>query len=602
MSDFEIQNLTLDALRATYQSGATTPAQLIKTLRAQAESQQDYNAWITLLSEEQLDGYLKYLDGKSLEDLPLYGVPFAIKDNIDLAGVETTAACPDFAYIPEQSAFVVDLLLRAGAIPLGKTNLDQFATGLVGVRSPYGEGKNVFNRDYLSGGSSAGSAIATALGQVSFALGTDTAGSGRVPAAFNNLIGHKPTKGLISNTGVVPACKSLDCVSIFSLQANDAAYLLDIMAQYDEADCFARPNRYDNIARYFNGQVAADFKFGVPKQLDFQGDPETQSLYQQAISELTELGGEAVELDFEPFLNAAKLLYEGPWVAERWWATQMVEPESMLDVIATIIKGAEGATAAQAFDAQYQLQALKKQCDALLANVDFVVTPTTPTVYTRMQLQDQPIQLNSVLGTYTNFMNLLDYSATAVPMGWLSSGVAWGVTLFADAFKDILLLNYSAALQQSLAQQQSLTLGATGHPFKLSETLAPAVSDAIQVAVCGAHLAGQPLNWQLTERGASLVAKTHSAPCYQLFALPDGKRPAMVRNEQQGDAIEVEVWQLPKTAFGSFVAGIPAPLGIGKVELADGSFVPGFICEHDGIAGAKDVSEFKGWRGWLANR
>jgi allophanate hydrolase len=593
-----IHNLSLAALQGAYARGDFTPRELIAQLLAQARRQDQYNAWIRLLDETELEPYLRALESPLAKKLPLYGVPFAIKDNIDLAGIPTTVACPDFAYTPVKNAAVVSVLIGAGAIPLGKTNLDQFATGLVGTRSPYGEGKNSFNPDYISGGSSAGSAIATALGQVSFALGTDTAGSGRVPAVLNNLVGHKPTRGLLSTRGVVPACRTLDCVSIFALSCEDAATVTDIAAWYDIDDPYARPNVFSNRRRYLNEAPRA-FRFGVPSELDFQGDAETRALFNDSVARLQALGGEVVSLDFSPFLQAAKLLYEGPWVSERWLATRDVERSAMLPVIRQIIDGAEGNTAADAFAAQYRLAALKKQCDNLMLDLDFVLTPTCPRFYTRAEMAAQPLLNNSLLGTYTNFVNLLDYSATAIPVGFTASGVPWGVTLFGAAFEDIALLGFAGMLHRDCC----LPLGATGHrPAPAAGTVAPVLAKEIEVVVCGAHLQGQPLNWQLTERGALMLQKTMSAPCYQLYALPDGKRPAMVRDENGGTAIEVEVWLLPHDSFGSFVAGIPAPLGIGKVELADGRWLSGFICDAYGLAGATNISSYGSWRNWLAAR
>ncbi len=592
-------NLNITALKNAYKDKQFTPKALLHRLREQALEQQDYNAWITLLSPEQLDGYLNKLNEYSIDDLPLYGVPFAIKDNIDLAGVPTTAACPDFAYTPSDNAFVVDQLIKAGAIPLGKTNLDQFATGLVGVRCPYGEGKNTFNPDYVSGGSSAGSAISTALGQVSFALGTDTAGSGRVPAAFNNLIGHKPTKGLFSNTGLVPACLSLDCITVFALNTQDAALVTQVAGQYDTQDSYARKNSPTNQLRYFEPKVPSQFTFGVPTELDFYNNSETQALFEHTIERLQALGGKKVDVDFTPFTEAAKLLYEGPWVAERWLATKDVKRESMLEVIQTIIGSAESKTAADAFDAQYQLQAYKKICDAQVNAVDFMLTPTCPTQFTREELRQEPIKYNSILGTYTNFMNLLDYSATNIPVGRTENGVSWGVTLFSHAFTDMMLLSYGGALHKELDLPQG-TSNLSLEPF--TENGIPKPSNMINVVVCGAHLEGFPLNWQLTEREAKLVAKTKSSDHYQLYALPDGKRPAMLRDDDQGSAIEVEVWSMPIEHFGSFVAGIPAPLGIGKVELADGSWHCGFMSEGNVVADATNITEFGGWANYIQSK
>lgn len=592
----ELTNIALPTLKAAYREQRITPRQLILEKRQQALAQNDNCAWIYLLDEQQLEPYLARLESLAPDALPLYGVPFAIKDNIDLAGIPTTAACEAFRYIPEESATVVAALIAAGAVPLGKTNLDQFATGLVGTRSPFGEVKNAFNPEYISGGSSAGSAVSTSLGQVSFALGTDTAGSGRVPAVLNNLIGHKPTRGLLSNTGMVRACRTLDCISIFALTAADAVAVLDVAAQFDAEDEYSRHNTAANRQRYFSEVPSGSFTFGVPDQLDFQGNPETEQLFADAVQTLQQLGGEPVTVEIAPFLEVARLLYEGPWVSERWLATEGVNPDDMLPVIREIISGADGKTAAYAFRAQYRLAALKRVCDQAMAGMDFLLTPTMPTLYTREQLREEPIRRNSINGTYTNFVNLLDFSATAVPIGFTASGVPWGVTLVADACADIRLLSFAAQLQRAV----NLPLGAASDP--LPDTLVqglPQLPAYVDVVVCGAHLQGQPLNWQLLERGAQLKELTQSANCYQLYALPDGKRPAMTRVQQGGVAVEVEVWSMPTESFGSFVAGIPEPLGIGKVELKDGRWLSGFICDDYGLAGAVNISQFGSWRAYL---
>lgn len=594
-------NLSLESVTQSYTSGEVTPRTLILQLREQALAQSDYNAWIHLMSEQELEPYLARLEALSPDDLPLYGIPFAIKDNIDLAGIPTTAACPDFAYEPEESAFVVQQLIDAGAIPLGKTNLDQFATGLVGVRSPYGEGKNSFNPDYISGGSSSGSAIATALAQVSFALGTDTAGSGRVPAVLNNLIGHKPTKGLLSNRGLVPACKSLDCISIFALNTQDTASILNIVAKYDRADPYARKNALGNTLRTFSTTIPKGITVGVPATLDFQGNEHTQNMFAESVQQLETLGAKIKTIDLNPFIEAAKLLYEGPWVAERYLATRTIQPESRLNVINTIVSQAEKQTVADCFTALYRLQELKRACDDTMESVDCLVLPTSPTFYRRTELEEKPIEYNSIMGTYTNFVNLLDYSATAVPTGFTPCGVPWGVTLIGKAFEDYRLLGFAGALQQSYNNPQ----GATEYPLAQS-SITPTLTNpqTIDIVVCGAHLKDQPLNWQLTERGGVFKELTHSSFHYSLYALLDGKRPAMVRTHQDGcgHAIEIEVWSLPLEALGSFVAHIPAPLGIGKVETIDGRWLCGFVCEAEGHAGARDISSYGGWRHWLATR
>lgn len=596
-------DMTITGLQQHYRNGDFTPAQMLRLLRdANDEYNQTNPVWIHLLSPEQLESYLVKLQGKTAEDLPLFGIPFAIKDNIDLAGVPTTAACPDFTYTPDKNAFVVQLLLDAGAIPLGKTNLDQFATGLVGVRSPepWGPCHNALNPEYISGGSSSGSGVTVARGLVSFSLGTDTAGSGRVPASLNNIVGLKPSKGLFSTTGLVPACRSLDCITVFSLTVQDANTVFDIAAQFDPEDAFSRRNPYENGKRYFSAD-STPLTIGVPaaSQLNFFGNEEAETLFANSLEQLKGLGATLVEIDFEPFASAARLLYEGPWVAERYLATQeLIErsPESMLPVIHTIISGGNKPSALDAFQAQYRLQGFAQQAQLELAKVDAVVIPTNGNIYTVDEVLNNPIQLNSNMGYYTNFMNLLDCSGVAVPSGFYENGVGFGVTFYHKAFQDKRLLSLAAALQQST----QLPLGATACKLQKPTSIRPA-PDTINVVVCGAHLDGLPLNWQLQERGATLVEKTQSAPCYKLFALAGGPpfRPGMQRVETGGKAIEVEVWQVPKAQFGSFVAEIPAPLGIGKVELADGRWESGFICEGYGFEGAKDITELGSWRTYI---
>jgi allophanate hydrolase len=590
--------LTLPRLQQAYRTGALTPTQLIDALLARAEQYSANPIWISRLSRAQLQTYLDALNQHSVETLPLYGIPFAIKDNIDLAGVPTTAACADFSYIPKQSAFVVELLIQAGAIPLGKTNLDQFATGLVGVRSPYGICHNSFNADYIAGGSSSGSAVAVALGLVSFALGTDTAGSGRVPAAFNNLIGLKPSKGLLSTRGVVPACRSLDCVSIFALTCDDANTVFEVAAQFDPQDDYARPNRDSNRQNY-GVYTHPTFRFAIPQpdQLNFFGNASAQALFQQSIERLEALGGQCETIDFTAFLQAANLLYAGPWIAERRIATTGVDSASMLPVLRTILASQPDASAEQAFQAQYQLQQYYQRVQPILQQFDALLTPTTGTIFTIAEVEAKPIALNSQLGYYTNFMNLLDCTAVAVPAGFLANGLPFGISLFSRAFSDTRLLSLAQRFQQAL----QLPLGATHHVLTPASSKPLGITDYLDVVVCGAHLQGLALNWQLTQRGGKLLSKTFSAAKYRLYALAGGPpyRPGMLRDELNGAAIEVEIWRLPTAQFGSFVAGIPAPLGIGKVELADGQWYNGFICETYALQTAKDITEWGGWRTYI---
>jgi allophanate hydrolase len=581
-------NLQLDTLRAAYRSGAQSPRRLILQLREKAAAlNPDYNIFIHLLSEAELEPYLSALEQRAVDDLPLYGVPFALKDNIDLAGIATTAGCPAFAYTPERSATIIEQLIALGAVPIGKTNLDQFATGLNGTRSPYGPGINSVNTAYPSGGSSAGSPLAVALGVASFALGTDTAGSGRVPAALNNLVGLKATKGLISTAGVVPACRTLDCVTTFTATAAEASQLLALTAGLDPRDAYSRANPQWNDASAF-GKVRP-FRFGVPTQLEFFGCTEGPALFADAVARLQALGGEPVSFDLAPFLEAARLLYEGPWVAERYSVVGELaesQPEAVLPVIRAVLAKAPAVTGVQTFRAQYRLQALKAQCDRVLAGLDCLLTPTIGRPVTLAELAEEPVLRNSELGYYTNFMNLLDYAAVAVPSGFMANGMPWGVTIFGRAFTDQYLLSVASALQGQEAAPR------------------PARSDIARVVVCGAHLEGLALNWQLLKRGARKVARTFSSPDYRLYALAGGPplRPGMVRVAEDGVAVEVEVWELPSSELGSFLTGIPAPLGLGKVQLADGRWETGFICEAYGLEGAEDISHLGGWRAWLATR
>ena len=592
MNDISLQ---LGELQQRYRSGALTPTQVVDVLLARCEPFAAHNIWITLLDRERLHQYARAVEARGMESQPLYGVPFAIKDNIDLADVPTTAACPDFAYTPTRSATVVERLMAAGAIPIGKTNLDQFATGLVGVRSPYGPCRNAFDPSYISGGSSAGSAVSVALGLASFSLGTDTAGSGRVPAAFNNLVGLKPTCGLLSMRGVVPACRTLDAVSIFTLTADDAARVAAVASGFDPQDAYSR--EAPPIPRHnFN----ARFRFGVPQaqQLEFFGNADALALFSRSVERLQAMGGEAVIIDFADFLETARLLYGGPWVAERYQAIRPFierQADSLHEITRTITLAAQNISAADAFAALYRLQEMKRRTASIWNDIDVLVTPTAGTIYTIDEVLADPIKLNSNLGYYTNFMNLLDLSAIAVPAGFLGNGLPFGITLGAPAFSDDALLQLAQRWQAVFP----LALGATG--AKHVATASPPTPGQIRVAVCGAHMSGLPLNHQLTDRGARLLLTTRSAAKYRLYALPGTgvRRPGMVRCET-GAAIELEVWELPAAAFGTFVAGIPAPLGIGSIELQSGEAVQGFVCEHYAAHGAEDISQHGGWRRYLA--
>jgi allophanate hydrolase len=499
-------------------------------------------------------------------ELPLWGRIFAVKDNIDVEGLPTTAACAAFTYTPERTATSVRKLLDAGAILIGKTNMDQFATGLAGTRSPYGACRNAFDPAYISGGSSSGSAVAVALGMASFALGTDTAGSGRVPAAFNGLVGLKPTRGIVSTSGVVPACRSLDCVSVFAPTCTEALQVLDVIEGSDPQDPYSRSGEPIAVP-------TSSFRFGVPAEPEFYGDSGYARLFAQAVLKLRHLGGTPVEVDFAPFMEAQELLY-GPWVAERISALEKYL-DDMLPVTRQIIEQGSKVTARELFTAQHRLAELKRTTEKLFTTFDVLVVPGAPTIYKISEVEAKPVELNARLGHYTNFVNLLDLAAITLPAGLRGDGLPFGITLIGPAFSDRSL----AALGARFNGEKKI---------RVSET-------AVKIAVIGAHLSGMPLNKQLTDRSARLVRATRTAPVYRLFDL--GEKPGLVRHAQ-GMGIEVEVWEMPLRHFGSFVRGIPPPLGIGTLELEDGEKVKGFLCEHYAVEGREDITRFGGWRAY----
>ena len=594
-------SLSIEEIHQRYKNGSLTPEALVDGIKTNIKKYQDYNIWIYVLNDEEFAPYLSRLEDKEIDELPLYGIPFAIKDNIDLADVPTTAACAEYSYIPEQSAFTVQLLLDAGAIPIGKTNLDQFATGLVGVRSPYGVVKNAFDPEYISGGSSSGSAVSVALGQVSFSLGTDTAGSGRVPAAFNNLIGLKPTKGRFSTSGVVPACRSLDCVSFFTLNPDDTETVFDVLDQYDVSDSYARKQNFVSTNAIIENKK---IKIGVPEseQLCFFNDGEYEILFNEFIQSISSEKYEIIKIDFSSFIEAATLLYQGPWVAERYAAIEeFIENNAgaLFSVTKEIISPAKNINAVDAFKSFYLLQEYKRQADNVLAEVDFILTPTTGTHYRIDEVNNDPIQTNSNLGYYTNFMNLLDFSALAIPAGFKQNGLPFGVTLFADSFKDKFLLKQAKALMNNKMGKSGATeFGWTVQKKDINDVKE---ESTIDIAVCGAHLSGMPLNHQLTERDATLIKACKTTESYRLYALAGGPpyRPGLIKVNENGVAIDVEVWRMPLENFGSFMLGIPHPLGIGKAKLDDGSEVNSFICEAFAISDAKDITSFGNWRNYI---
>jgi len=527
---------------------------------------------------------------------PLAGLLAAVKDNIDVAGFPTTAACPSFAYEPTRSATVVERLLAAGASVVGKTNLDQFACGLVGTRSPYGPVSNAFKPEYVSGGSSSGSAVAVALGLVDVSYGTDTAGSGRVPAGLNNIVGLKPSRGLMSTRGVVPASQHIDCVSIFARTVPQAVEVLMAVAGHDAECPYSRHLPLDPAA------MPEQFRFGLPNadQLEFFGDELARGEFNAAVTALEGLSGTASRIDYAPMLEAATALYEDVWVADRYAAIREffdANPDEIDPTVRTIIGAGQKYVAADVFTAMGRMGLLRQYADGLWKDIDVLVVPTAPTAHTIAAVQADPIVRNRELGYYTNFVNLLDLSAIAVPASMRPDGLPFGITLIGPASSELRL----ADLAQRFHQQTGLTLGATGEALPAAKPIPRVPGSTVKVAVVGAHLAGLPLNSQLLERGARLVSTVKTAAHYRFYALAGTvpPKPGLLRVAQDGTAIEAEIWEMPMTAYGSFVAGIPGPLGIGSIELEDGSRVQGFLCEASALEGAEDISKFGGWRAYL---
>ena len=589
---------TVAEILAAYRAGSVTPADIAARSFARLRARDDPAIFIALREEADVVAEARALSRSSDKTLPLYGIPVAIKDNIDVKGLPTTAACPAFSYRPAKDAVSVARLREAGALILGKTNLDQFATGLVGLRTPYGIARNLFDEKLIPGGSSTGSAIAVAAGIVPLSLGTDTAGSGRVPAGFGNIVGLKPSRGLVSTAGVLPACRTLDCVSVFALTVDDAMTTLGVIAGSDGVSAVSRSS-------YAAGPMPDSVRLGVPLpgQRLFFGDKSSAAAYEAALTLLAGLGAAIIEIDIEPFYEAARLLYEGPWVAERYLTVKALiasSPESMHPVTRQILLAGAHGTAADAFTAFYQLDDLRRVRDQTFHAVDALVVPTAPTIYSIEQVLADPIQLNSRLGTYTNFVNLLDLCGLAVPASMRADGVPFGITLLAPAGQDAAL----AAIGRQFHYATGLPLGALKQKQPpLANTSAVAAAGEVAIAVVGAHLSGMPLNGELRAAGGRLLARGKTAPHYRLYALAGTipPKPGLLRvKNSAGASIEVETWALSDAAFGRFVAATPPPLSIGTLELSDGKLVKGFLVEAEAVAGARDISSFGGWRAFIA--
>ena len=595
-------SLDIDSLSRTYAEGTFKPSDIARIVAKRIAEAGDDKVWIVRQTAQALvaDAIAieRRLAAEGPRALPLYGIPFAVKDNIDVAGVATTAGCPDFAYMPDRSAAAIDRLRAAGALFVGKTNMDQFATGLVGVRSPHGVARNPFDYDFIPGGSSSGSAVAVSSGLVSFALGTDTAGSGRVPAGFNNIVGLKPTRGLISTAGVVPACRSIDCVSIFALTVSDAMTVLDVASGFDPDDAYSRPAPLG-----YRAAVPARpprFRFGVPAgpQLEFFGNDAARALFESAAAALSAMGGQRIEVDYAAFAEAADLLY-GPLVAERTAALGdflTAHASAIHPVVRQIVEGGRAVSGADSWNALYRLESLRQRTRPVWQDIDVLAVPTSPTIYRIDEIEADPVQLNARLGIYTNFVNLLDLAAVAVPNGFQPGGLPAGITLIAQAWREPTL----AAIAADFHALRGLPLGATGATLP-ARTPPVAPPSTIGLAVVGAHLSGMSLNRELIEIGATFGRATRTAACYRLVALPDGRRPGLIRTDRAGASIAIEIWYIPDSALGGFVARIAPPLGVGTVLLDDGGTVLGFLCEAAGAAGADDISAFGGWRAFKAS-
>jgi allophanate hydrolase len=591
---------TIAEILQSHRAGRTSPEQTIARSFARIRAHADPAVFIALRDEADAIAEARALAADGRSDRPLYGIPVAIKDNIDVRGLATTAACPAFAYEPAADATVIARLKEAGAIIIGKTNLDQFATGLVGVRSPYGIPRNLFDPKLIPGGSSSGSAVAVAAGLVPLALGTDTAGSGRVPAGLNNIVGLKPSLGLVSTAGMVHACRTLDCVSVFALTVDDAFASLACVAGSDRADPFSRPYALGAL-----GPVAAGRTLGVPMpgQRVFFGDRRSAAAYDAALARCEALGIAIAEVDIEPFYETARLLYEGPWVAERYLTARSLiasSPESMHPVTREVVLAGARPRAVDAFAAFYQLEELRRVSDHVFRQVDALILPTMPTAYTIEQVLADPIQLNSRLGTYTNFVNLLDLCGLAVPATMHADGTPFGVTLLAPTGNDAML----ASIGRVFHADTGLPLGALARAQPpLAQLSAVPLAGEIAIAVVGAHLSGMPLNGELRALGGRLLETTTTARDYRLYALAGTSppKPGLLRIAPgAGAAIALEVWALSTEAFGRFVAAVPVPLSIGTIRLADGRTAKGFLVEAQAVVGGHDISSYGGWRAFMA--
>ncbi|MEM9894484.1 MAG: allophanate hydrolase [Actinomycetota bacterium] len=542
----------------------------------------DPAVFISVADDALIDPWAASVDDRPGDEVPLRGRVVAAKDNVDVVGLATTSACPSASYEPERSATVIERLLAAGAVPVAKTNMDQFATGLVGTRSPHGTPRNPVDPGLIPGGSSSGSAVAVARGLVDIGIGTDTAGSGRVPAALCGVVGFKPTVGRVPTGGVVPAVRTVDCVSFFTPSVEAARNLVPIVSGPDDRDPFAvaGPSSPPLV-------VAPSMAVASLDQLASAGAAHaTVAAYDAVLDRLRRAGMALDEVDLGPLFAIGDLLYGGPMVAERLAA---VEPHlaagggDLDPVVAEVIGGGARFSAVDAHRATYRLAELRAgPPSTMLRSGRTLLLPTIPFAPSPADVAADPIGVNSALGRFTTFANLLGWCAVAVPVRDVAPP-PFGVTVFAPAWHDEHALDVAAAVQHG------------GAP--------PSPAGGVRLAVAGAHLRGQPLAHQLEERGAVWEGTTSTAAEYRLFALPGGPpfKPALV-NDAAGTSIEVDVWRLDDAALGSFLQLIPAPLALGTVSLADGSHTVGFVSEPRATEGATEITHYGGWRAFVTDQ
>jgi len=580
----------IESIHNAYKEGLKVE-EIVKEVYRRIQEINDDGIFIYLQPMEQIIEDIKNFDEIDLEKKPLYGIPFTVKDNIDVAGIPTTAGCEAYKYLPTKDAFVVKKLKEAGAICIGKTNLDQFATGLVGVRTPYKAPKNAVDKTIVPGGSSCGSAVAVSHQIVSFSLGTDTAGSGRVPAALNNIVGFKPTLGTLSKEGVVPACLTLDTISIFALTLQDATKIFNVSAKYNVKDPYSIKKEIRNIKKIENMII------GIPNNESkiFYGDEIQKKSYEKTINQIIEKGFKVKEINLQPFFEVGELLYEGSWVAERYTVIgEMIEktPEAILDITRKIISKAKSFSSSDVYRDIYKLNKLKREIEIVMEDIDLLALPTITSPYSLEDLKKEPIEANSRIGLYTKFVNLLNFSAIAIPVEKREDGFASGITAISIAQEENTLIEFCKTLQRGM----KLYYGNSNKEINTSSIN----QERINIAVVGAHLKNMPLNYQLTDLNGIYEYSTKTAKKYRLFKLPNKKvlKPGLIKVEN-GNSISVEIWSIPIEKFGYFEKNISGPMCIGNIELENGKEVKGFLCEYFATLEAEDISIFGGWKAYI---